>query len=313
MIYFLFGQDTYRSRQKLGEIVEEYKKRHQSGLNFIKINFDEKEFSDFKQNIETVSMFDEKKLIVVEEVFQQPEYFQEELLNYLKKKKMDIDKNSILVFWARLDSAKRAEEVKAGGLFKFLKKEAKTQEFKLLQPHKLREWIKKYIKEQKGNIDNRAVEILIEYVGSDLWRMVNEINKLISFKKQETNNKIQTEDVEGLVKPEIDVNIFNIIDSLGQKNKKQALRLIHDYFKKGESESYLLNRFVYQFRNLIKVKSDGKLDMHPFVIKKTSQQAKNFSFEDLKKIYRKLLEIDLDIKTGKTDARAALELFVTEL
>jgi DNA polymerase-3 subunit delta len=305
MIYFLFGQDTYQSRQKLREIVEEYKKRHQSGLNFIKINFDEKDLDDFKQNIKTVSMFDEKKLIVVEEVFQQPEYFQEELLNYLKKKKMDIDKNSILVFWA--------EEVKTGGLFKFLKKKAKTQEFKLLQPHKLREWIKKYIKEQKGNIDNRAVEILIEYVGSDLWRMVNEINKLISFKKQETSNKIQAEDVEGLVKPEIDVNIFNIIDSLGQKNKKQALRLIHDYFKKGESESYLLNRFVYQFRNLIKVKSDGKLDMHPFVIKKTLSQARNFSLDELKKIYYKLLEVDLNIKTGKMNTRTALELFVTEL
>jgi DNA polymerase-3 subunit delta len=305
MIYFLFGQDTYRSRKKLKEIVEEYKKRHQSGLNFIKINFDEKDLDDFKQNIKTVSMFDEKKLIVMEEVFQQPEYFQEELLNYLKKKKMDIDKNSILVFWA--------EEVKTGGLFKFLKKKAKTQEFKLLQPHKLREWIKKYIKEQKGNIDNRAVEILIEYVGSDLWRMVNEINKLISFKKQETSNKIQAEDVEGLVKPEIDVNIFNIIDSLGQKNKKQALRLIHDYFKKGESESYLLNRFVYQFRNLIKVKSDGKLDMHPFVIKKTLSQARNFSLDELKKIYCKLLEVDLNIKTGKMNTRTALELFVTEL
>lgn len=301
MIYFLFGQDTYRSKQKLKEIVEEYKKRHQSGLNFIKITFDENDLGDFKQNIETVSMFDEKKLIVVEEVFQQPEYFQEELLNYLKKKKMDIDKNSILVFWA--------EKVEPDGLFKFLKKKAKTQEFKLLQPHKLREWIKKYIKEQKGNIDNRAVEILIEYVGSDLWRMVNEINKLISFKQQ----IIRAEDVEKLVKPEIDVNIFNIIDSLGQKNKKQALRLIHDYFKKGESESYLLNRFVYQFRNLIKVKSDGKLDMHPFVIKKTLSQARNFSLDELKKIYCKLLEVDLNIKTGKMNTRTALELFVTEL
>lgn len=306
MIYFLFGQDTYRSRQKLKEIVEEYKKRHQSGLNFIKINSDEKDLDDFKQNIETVSMFDEKKLIVVEEVFQQPEYFQEELLNYLKKRKISNDKDLIVVFWD--------EEIKPENkLFQFLKKKAKTQEFKLLQPHKLREWIKKYIKEQDGNIDNRAVETLIEYVGSDLWRMANELDKLVSYKIRDTKYEIRAKDIEKLVKPEIDVNIFNIIDSLGQKNKKQALRLIHDYFKKGESESYLLNRFVYQFRNLIKVKSDGKLDMHPFVIKKTQSQARNFSLDELKKIYCKLLEVDLNIKTGKMDTRTALELFVTEL
>lgn len=313
MIYFLFGQDTYQSRQKLKEIVEEYKKRHQSGLNFIKINFDEKDLGDFKQSIETVSMFDEKKLVIVESAFHQPESFQEELLDYLKKRKISNDKDLIVVFWARL-AAKRAEEIKPENkLFKFLKKKAKTQEFKLLQPHKLREWIKKYIKEQKGNIDNRAVEILIEYVGSDLWRMANELDKLVSYKIRDTKYEIRAKDIEKLVKPEIDVNIFNIIDSLGQKNKKQALRLIHDYFKKGESESYLLNRFVYQFRNLIKVKSDGKLDMHPFVIKKTLSQAGNFSLDELKKIYCKLLEVDLNIKTGKMDTRTALELFVMEL
>lgn len=308
MIYFLFGPDTYRSRQKLKEIIEEYKKSHKSGLNLIKINFNEKDlpagkagFNDFKQAIETVSMFDEKKLIVIEEIFRQSEYFQEELLDYLKKRKIDSDKDSIIIFWT--------EEIKSDSeLFKFLKKKARVQGFELLQPYKLREWIKKYVREQDGNIENQAVETLIDYVGDDLWRMSNELDKLISF-----NRNIKEENIKKLVKPEIDVNIFNIIDSLGQKNRKRALKLVHDYFKKGGDESYLFNRFVYQFRNLIKVSSGGKLDIHPFAAQKTRQQARNFSFEELKKIYRKLLQIDLDIKTGKVDTRTALELFVTEL
>lgn len=301
MIYFLFGQDTYRSRQKMKEIIEEYKKRHQSGLNFIKLDFNEKEFSDLKQTIETVSMFDEKKLVVLEGVFQQSAYFQEELLNYLKKRKIDSDKDSIVIFWAEKIDEKNK-------LFQFLRKKAKIQEFKLLQPSKLKEWVKKHIKEQGGSIENQAIEKLIDCIGNDLWRMSNELDKLIAF-----NKKIKKENVEKLVKSKIDTNIFETIDALGQKNKKQALKFIHNHLKKGESEMYLLDRFVYQFRNLIKVKSGGKLDMHPFVVKKTSQQAKNFSFEELKKIYQKLLEIDLGIKTGKIDARTAIELFITDL
>jgi len=301
MIYFLFGQDTYRSRQKMKEIIEEYKKRHQSGLNFIKLDFNEKEFSDLKQTIETVSMFDEKKLVVLEGVFQQSAYFQEELLNYLKKRKIDSDKDSIVIFWAEKIDEKNK-------LFQFLRKKAKIQEFKLLQPSKLKEWVKKHIKEQGGSIENQAIEKLIDCIGNDLWRMSNELDKLIAFDK-----KVKKENVEKLVKSKIDTNIFETIDALGQKNKKQALKLIHGHLKKGESEMYLLDRFVYQFRNLIKVKSGGKLDMHPFVVKKTSQQAKNFSFEELKKIYQKLLEIDLGIKTGKIDARTAIELFITDL
>jgi len=295
MIYFLYGPDTYRSRQKLRAIIEEYKKRHQSGLNFIKIDFEQNDFQDFKQAIETVSMFDEKKLIILENAFQ------EEMLDYLKKRKLDKDQDNIIVFWA--------EEVDfKNELFKFLKKKAKVQEFKLLSSYKLKEWIKKYVKKQDANIESQAIEKLVEYVGKDLWRMSNELNKLIAFDK-----KIKTKNVEKLIKPEIDINIFNIIDALGERNKKQALRLIHDYFKKGEDERYLLNRFVYQFRNLIKVKKGGGEDLHSFVFRKTRQQARNFNFEELKKIYQKLLEIDLNIKTGKIDTKTALELFVTEL
>jgi len=295
MIYFLFGPDTYRSRQKLKEIIEEYKKSHKSGLNLIKIDFSEKDFKDFKQAIETVSMFDEKKLIIVENIFQ------EEILDYLKNRKLDSDKDNIVIFWTR-------EAKSDNKLFQFLKKKARVQEFELLQPYKLREWIKKYVREQDGNIENQAVETLIDYIGNDLWRMSNELDKLISF-----NRNIKEENIKKLVKPEIDVNIFNIIDALGQKNKKQALKLIHNYFKKGESEGYLFDRFIYQFRNLIKIKTGGGKDLHPFVFKKTNQQVRNFTFEELKKIYRKLLEIDLDIKTGKADIGTALELFITNL
>lgn len=301
MIYFLFGSDTYRSRQKLREIIEEYKKSHKSGLNLIKINFDEKDFSDFKQVAETVSMFDEKKLIILEEVFKQAEYFQDELRSYLKKKKIEDDKGIIVVFWA--------EEIKPDNkLFQFLFKQTKVQKFELLKLYQLKEWVEKYVKEQGGNIGSQAVETLIDYVGNDLWRMSNELDKLISF-----NRNIKEENIKNLVKSEVDVSIFNIIDALGQKNKKQALKLIHDYFKKGGDEGYLFNRFVYQFRNLIKVKSGGGEDLHSFVFRKTTQQVGNFTFEELKKIYQKLFQIDLGVKTGKVDIRAALELFVAKL
>jgi DNA polymerase III delta subunit len=106
-----------------------------------------------------------------------------------------------------------------------------------------------------------------------------------------------------------------MVDALGQRNRSRAIQLFNQHIKKGEDESHLFSMFIYQIRNLIKVKSGpmAKLDMHPFVIKKTNQQARNFSFEDLKKIYQKLLEIDLDVKTGKTDIKTALEMFIASI
>ena len=73
--------------------------------------------------------------------------------------------------------------------------------------------------------------------------------------------------------------------------------------------------FVYQFRNLIKVKSapDENPGLHPFVLRKAKEQAKNFSFEELKKIYYQLLTTDFNIKFGKIKPIAALELLVAGL
>ncbi|MHA1472975.1 MAG: hypothetical protein ACTSQW_07760 [Promethearchaeota archaeon] len=53
--------------------------------------------------------------------------------------------------------------------------------------------------------------------------------------------------------------------------------------------------------------------MHPFVVKKTYPLAKQFSFSELKKIYHKIFEIDLDIKTGKLGQEEALELLIIKI
>ena len=60
MIYFLYGEDNYRSKKKLDEIIDGYKKAHKSGLNLIRLDAKEKQFSDFTDFFKVVSMFAEK-------------------------------------------------------------------------------------------------------------------------------------------------------------------------------------------------------------------------------------------------------------
>ena len=84
MIIFLYGQDTYRSCQKLKEIIGYYKKIHKSNLNLRCFDDENLSFQGLKNELENRSIFRGKKLVVLKGVFLNKK-FQEEFLEEGKK------------------------------------------------------------------------------------------------------------------------------------------------------------------------------------------------------------------------------------
>jgi len=311
MIIFLYGSDTFRSKQKIKEIVEEYQKIHNTGLNF-KILEKDIDFEDFKNEVFSFSMFKEKKLIILKNIFDNKK-FKENLCLVIDSIKEN--KNTVLIIW------QEGEPATNDYLFKLLKKIAKTQEFKKLEELFLKKWIKKEAEKLGGSIDIQAVDKLIDFVGNDSWRLHNEIQKLVAFKKK---MMIQVKDVEFLMKPEIENNIFKTIDAIAEKNKKRAIQLVRQHLDNGESPLYLISMINFQFRNLLIVREMiernipyylilKKSQLKPFLLQKTWKQSKQFSLSELKKIYSKIFKIDLEIKTGKIDPLLALDLLITRM
>ncbi len=308
MIIFLYGKDTYRSKRKLKEIIDRYKKAHKRGLNINFLDLKEEGFEGFNDSIRQTSMFKEKKLQVVLNPFSD-KLFKEK---FLEKKEDFLNSEDIIVLF------EEGEVRKNDKLLKFLKEKAKTQDFSLLSGLKLLSWIKKEFERRGFKITSRVADKMASFVGNDLWRMENEISKLTSYKKGE---EIKEEDVDLLVKPEIETDIFKTIDAIAQKNKKKALSFMHNHLEKGDSPPYLLSMIGYQIRNILSVKemternfsyneAFKKTGLHPFVFKKSYYQSSSFSLSELKKIYQKIFEADLSIKVGKIDPETALDLIV---
>jgi len=301
MIYFIYGEDSYRSKRKLEEIVEGYKKVHKSGLNLIYIDSDAVSFKEFNTNLQTNSMFAEKKLIILNNVFDNAK-FQEDFLESLKK--IEEIKDIVVIYENKMPDQRTK-------FFKALQKEVKCQEFKPLLPAMLKKWVLSEFSAKGAKINPAALEALVNFVGSDLWAMSNEINKLSNYKKGAV---ITDKDVELLVRPNIENDIFKTIDALASKDKKLALSLLHKHLDDGEMPLYLLSMITYQLRNLLIVKESGKnCGLHPFVFQKTYYMCQNFSMEKLKKIYQKIFQVDSDIKTGKVDPETALDLLLSEI
>jgi len=319
MIYFIYGEDSYRAKMKLEEIILGYKKVHQSGLNLIYINAGEKGFNDFYGNLKINSMFSEKKLIVLKNVFENTK-FQEGFLENVKELG---DIKDIIVVYEDCALDQRTK------LFKALQKCAKCQEFDYLQPAMLKKWVAKEFSAQGGpasgwektRINSDALELLVNFTGRDLWQMANEINKLSNYK---AGSVVQKEDVELLVKPNIENDIFKTIDALVSQDKKSALFLLHKHLDDGDAPLKLLSMITYQFRTLLVIKElqdkkepygaiAKKSGLHPFVVQKNYYLCNRFSIEKLKKIYQKIFQIDSDIKTGKIEPELALDLLLTEI
>jgi DNA polymerase-3 subunit delta len=320
MIIFLYGPDNFRSREKLNEIIERFQKDGKNDLNLEIFDGENLEFNSFKSALTTLSFFSSKRLIIVKNLLTKGSA---KLLEEFNEYSSKLDgKDAVVVFWEEKDPDKRTK------LFKFLKKIGKCQEFKLLENYQITDWIKKELEKNFEKIPNissdknlispEAQKKIAAFVGSNLWQMKNEINKLAFYKL----GRIESDDIDALVASSITSNVFDIVDALGNKNQKDALRFLHEQLEKGENAIYLFTMIVYQFRNLIKVKSveanfqqniSKETGLHPYVAQKTIAQTKKFSLTELKENYQELLNLDLLIKTGKIEPVAALDLLVIQM
>jgi len=320
MILFLYGHDSFRSRERVAEIKNKFLEKTGPGAVPVVVDFEEDKNARISEKIGAGGLFSEKQLIIFKNLLNATEEVQSEALEFLKRKKdLSDDKNTVAVFW------ESGVPKKSNGIFKHLLKFSKAQNFEKLSGGKLSSWILSRFKKENPeiSISRMALEKLIVFCGGETERLDSEIKKLGSYKEK---GEINESDIELLVKAEINANIFETIEALSSGDKKKALRLLHNQLEQDEDPFYVLNMYVYQFRNLLKIgefyfKGDRdnnqigrQAKIHPYVAQKGMAQLKNFTLPKLKSIYQKLAEIDLGAKTGKiSNLELTLDKFVVEI
>jgi DNA polymerase-3 subunit delta len=345
MILFLFGEDTYSSHQKLAQIKAKFIDASLGDTNLSVADCADKDLdiTQINQMILAMPFLAKTRLVVIKNLLSDgKKKLQEQFIELLPK----IPETTVLVIYESEKVDRRTalfktliktkttkntseESLQAGGSPP-RRCSIQAQEFKSLEPYELKKWIIGEVEKQGGTIDNLAIDKLIEYIGNDLWRLSNEISKLISYKLQATSS-----DVELLVRPRVVANVFDLIDAIGAKNIKKAQNELHKLTDSGQNELYIHTMVVYQFRNLLIIKDlletqssnlktqnyslnlkteIAKLSgLHPFVVEKTMGQAKNYTFERLKEIYKILLDYDIKMKTGQIELGLAMDMLLIDL
>ncbi len=209
MIVFLYGQDSYLINQKLKELVDGYKAKNASALNLISFDFTESGLEDLEMSLKSESLIPEKKLIMVKNILKAGE---EKAASLLESYNLPASREIIFIaiHW---DGAPAKNE-----LFQYLiKKPNLSSEFKPLSGALLRKWLSEFAASHGIDLDGEALDYLVVNVGSDLWRQSREIQKIADYK---IKGIVRLSDVQNLVSQKTAINIFDLTDAIGNKNKQ---------------------------------------------------------------------------------------------
>lgn len=207
-------------------------------------------------------------------------------------------------------------------LFSRLPKGAVVKEFQLPPRPELEGWILQHAKALGGVVNPAAAHALAESIGPDLWALDSELHKLLTYT---SGRPVGQEEVHLLVAQVREANIFALIDAVMALRPGQALGMTHQLLDGGTSPSHLLVMLARQVRLLLQAKDlagrgatpQAMADVlgfrSPWPAKKLAQQAEGYSYPRLGSIYRRLVEEDLALKTGKRTPEVGLDLLVMDL
>ena len=298
-IFFWTGEEDFSIREKKKYWKDNFALKYGGDLNIASIDAKEVEIKDMILQLETMPFLAEKRLIFIENLPPKAvEKFDAKKIKILIEALKKIPDTSIVVFIQSIPDKRNA-------LYKALIKMAQVEEYKKLNPLEREQWLQSYLKKRNVNILPSAVSFFIQQAGDNLWRLSNEADKLISYTNKEKN--ISENDIQKLIVAKISSNIFSFLDAFSEKNKRKAIKELHNIIKEGESLMQLFALLTKHIRTLLLASSCENLSketlvkelkIHPFVAQKTVSSVRNFDFDELKNLYKVCLDIDIALKTG---------------
>lgn len=221
---------------------------------------------------------------------------------------------------ARLVLAERRELPEKNPFFKTVAGYVDVVRCDLPKGEALHAWIRQRAQQWGGAFSAEAARALAEAT-PDPRALDQEILKLLTYVA--FARPVQVAEVELLTPAGSEARIFDLVDAVGQRRAQAALSHLKKALDK-EDPLFVLGMIVRQFRLMIQAREllearydeagiSKTLGLHPFAAGKITAQARQFTLPALEGIYRRLLGVDVDIKTGRMPAETALEHLVAEL
>lgn len=314
-VYILYGEDEYTLALAVSEIESRLGDSALADLNITRIEGRSSSLEDLRLLVSSVPFFVSRRLVIVTGLLPKIETAR------LKDKFLDLlaalpaTTALVLIEHQMLKDGHwlLSWAANAGSI-------VYARSYPKLKGDAINKWIESQVSQLGGKISRRAAILLASLVGDDTRTAYNEIQKLLAYTGYKRT--IEQEDVEMLVISISQADIFEFVDSIGNRDNRKAMSVLRRLCETVD-QLHIFYMIVRQIRLVLMAKEilvEGSnerdvarlLHQHPYVAGKISTQARNFSFENLEKIYRRLLSLDVAVKTGLMNWDLAMEGLVAE-
>lgn len=295
-----YGEESYLINQEIAKIARK--------LEIKPTIFSEEEpIENIILDITTVSMFFDKKLIVIKN---HPLITNANEAKRFINEVMTPDESVELIFV--LEESKLPKS----SLIDLARENGEVKEFKRLTESTMISTIKEIVEAKGGIITNGAAIRFAAKVPNDLRTIVSEVEKLLS----ETHS-ITEEHIEASIGEYVKDDAFALANALTSSDSHQILSTYSERKKAGDEPTYLIGQISSVLSLALQVNGlrkqglanqdiSDKTKIHIFRIKKASELLTKATPEKIKALVVKLAQLDADIKTGKVDDQLGLDNFI---
>jgi DNA polymerase-3 subunit delta len=307
MNYILYGEDDSRIRLKL----ENIRKSLDSGLPVIYYNANEDTFEDCLAEMDSSSLFDPQKIIVIENAAflsarNTSKYDPEKLA-----KRLDCDHILIFTLHGSLDKRKK--------VVKQFQERCKVYNCQPLDAKSQPAFIREQLERAGVRVDTDALHYICSHVGMDVLVIQNEVEKLSIY-----SDHITLADAKALVSVEPANDIFKMSDALFNKDILRMLAFYRNFRAQNMEPMAIIAilsgqlRFLYQVRVLMdegmsQQQIASKLKAHPYRVQVNMAKAARFGAGELLEELNLMAELDQNMKMGLLDKDLGFEQFALNL
>ncbi len=189
---------------------------------------------------------------------------------------------------------------------KLMKREAVVFESKRVYDNQMPDWITGQVRELGLDIGMSEASLIADYLGSDLSKVANEIDKLtINLAAGHLINRADIEKYIGISK---DFNVFELQDALGSRNREKAYRIIQYFIANPKNNplimvvatlfSYFSKVYMMHFLRTAPEREVQKtLGLSgPFFVRKYRQAAQSYTKKQTEGVIHLLRDYDMKSK-----------------